>query len=160
MDKETERRKQEEDLVRRVIMIIAIVIAAVIFLSSYQENSLNINIIMLASDTAQGNAVEEGPTAVEDREEEDGFSEEIASASAAENPESGLQEVLVEKSIDINRADEKELDKLPGIGPVLAERIVQYREENGGFYDIEELKDVQGIGDKIFLKIQDFVFVE
>ena len=48
--------------------------------------------------------------------------------------------------ININRATAKELDKLPGIGPVIASRIVEYRKINGSFQTIEDLKKVQGIG--------------
>ena len=48
--------------------------------------------------------------------------------------------------ININRATAKELDKLPGIGPVIAGRIVEYRKVNGFFQSIDDLKKVQGIG--------------
>jgi len=48
--------------------------------------------------------------------------------------------------ININRATAKELDKLPGIGPVIASRIVEYRTLNGFFQSIDDLKKVQGIG--------------
>ena len=48
--------------------------------------------------------------------------------------------------ININRATAKELDKLPGIGPVIAGRIIEYRKANGFFSSIDDLKKVQGIG--------------
>ena len=48
--------------------------------------------------------------------------------------------------IDVNRASEKELTALRGIGPALARRIVEYREENGPFRSVEELVQVRGIG--------------
>ena len=73
--------------------------------------------------------------------------------------ESGLQEVLVEKSIDINSASAEELDRLPGIGPALAQRIITYREENNGFYDIQEIVEVSGIGEKTFAKLEPYIFV-
>ena len=57
--------------------------------------------------------------------------------------------------IDINTAGVKELDKLTGIGPALAQRIIDYREKNGGFKDVNEIKMVSGIGDKLFEKIKD-----
>ena len=50
--------------------------------------------------------------------------------------------------INVNTADESELDKLQGIGPSLAKRIVEYRRKNGPFPDIEELDNVDGIGPK------------
>jgi len=48
--------------------------------------------------------------------------------------------------INVNRATAKELDKLPGIGPVIAGRIIEYRKLNGFFASIDDLKKVQGIG--------------
>lgn len=59
--------------------------------------------------------------------------------------------------ISINSGDVTELDKLEGIGPALAGRIIDYREANGGFKDINELKLVPGIGDKLFERIKDNV---
>ena len=50
--------------------------------------------------------------------------------------------------LDINRATAAQLEALPGIGPALAGRIVDYREENGGFLSVEELLNVEGIGPK------------
>ena len=48
--------------------------------------------------------------------------------------------------INLNSADEAELVALPGIGPVLASRIVAHRQEHGPFRSVEQLDDVQGIG--------------
>ncbi len=50
--------------------------------------------------------------------------------------------------ININRASVDELETLPGIGRVLAERIVEYRQRNGGFQSVDELLEVRGIGPK------------
>lgn len=57
--------------------------------------------------------------------------------------------------ININTADKSELDTLPGVGPALAEQIVEYRQANGGFNDIDGLKKVPGIGPSKFEKIKD-----
>lgn len=63
--------------------------------------------------------------------------------------------------ININRASAAELDQhLTGIGPTLAQRIVDYREENGPFRKIEDLKKVSGIGDKRFADIQDRIDIK
>jgi competence protein ComEA len=59
------------------------------------------------------------------------------------------------KIVRINTATAEELDTLSGIGPAIAGRIIDYRSQNGGFKDIEELKLVPGIGDKLFEKIKD-----
>jgi competence protein ComEA len=61
--------------------------------------------------------------------------------------------------ININRASATELEALPGIGTVLAARIVQDREANGPFATVEDLKRVRGIGDGIMGKVRDFVEV-
>jgi competence protein ComEA len=55
--------------------------------------------------------------------------------------------------VNINTATVGELEALPGIGPAKAEAIVKYRETNGKFKSAEELKNVQGIGDKVFAQI-------
>jgi len=59
--------------------------------------------------------------------------------------------------LDINRATRKELVTLPGIGPVLAERIVIYRKEKGPFTDVSELKEVRGIGEKRYERIERWI---
>jgi len=61
--------------------------------------------------------------------------------------------------IDLNRATAEELQALPGIGASLAQRIVEYRKENGPFQRIEDLMNVRGIGEKNFLKIRDRIIV-
>lgn len=66
---------------------------------------------------------------------------------------------LSSKLININTADEKELDSLPGVGPAKAEDIISYREENGGFQSIEDIKNVKGIGESSFEKLKDKITV-
>ncbi len=75
-------------------------------------------------------------------------------------PSGSLEDVLAEKSIDINRAGLEELKRLPGIGSVLAGRIIAYREEYGSFLEIEELMEVNGIGEKIFAKVEPYIVAE
>jgi competence protein ComEA len=57
-------------------------------------------------------------------------------------------------TININLASIEEMTQLNGIGPAIAKRIIDYRENNGGFLDINEIKNVKGIGEKIFKKIK------
>lgn len=56
--------------------------------------------------------------------------------------------------VNINTADAKELATLPGIGQVKAEAIVKYRKDNGKFKNVNDLKGVKGIGDKVVIKIK------
>lgn len=62
-------------------------------------------------------------------------------------------------TLDVNRATEQDFERLPGIGPVLARRIVQYREAQGTFSDVDQLRHVKGIGKKTFERIRAFVVV-
>lgn len=61
--------------------------------------------------------------------------------------------------VDLNTATASELEELPGIGPVLAERIVQWREDNGRFTDVEVLGEVSGIGDALMAQLRPLVRV-
>lgn len=81
---------------------------------------------------------------------------------AGEQTTSSLQKSSQTKSglININTADQSELEELEGIGPTLAQRIIIYRETNGPFSSIEELKDVSGIGDKKFEGLKNSVTVK
>ena len=62
--------------------------------------------------------------------------------------------------ININTAGEGELMLLPGIGEMLAERIVAYREANGGFSSAGEIMNVEGIGESKFANICEFICTE
>ena len=61
--------------------------------------------------------------------------------------------------IGLNQADSSQLQKLPGVGPVLAERIVAYREANGPYQTVEDLLEVPGIGEAKLVSIRDLVLV-
>lgn len=65
-----------------------------------------------------------------------------------------------EQKININKADVATLATLPGIGPSKAQSILTYREENGQFQTIDDLKNVSGIGDKTFEKLKDAITVK
>ncbi len=64
-----------------------------------------------------------------------------------------------ELKVDLNRAGIEELVKLPGVGEIVAQRIVNYREENGAFQATEELMNVRGIGEKTYLKLEPYLTV-
>jgi len=74
------------------------------------------------------------------------------SAAASGGSKAGL--------ININTANSAELQKLPGVGPVTADKIISYRNEYGEFKAIEELMNVSGIGEKTFAKLKNTITAE
>ena len=62
--------------------------------------------------------------------------------------------------VNLNTATATQIATLPGIGEKAAERIIEYREKNGGFKKIEELMNVKGIGEKSFLKLKPLIAVQ
>jgi len=75
-------------------------------------------------------------------------------------PESEQASANSQELININTASAKILDTLPGIGPVIAQKIVEYRQNNGPFEHISDLSKVDGIGPKKLLAVLDFITVE
>ncbi|MBI4598249.1 MAG: helix-hairpin-helix domain-containing protein [Candidatus Omnitrophica bacterium] len=64
------------------------------------------------------------------------------------------------RRIDINAASGAELERLPGVGPALASRIIAYRQSAGPFATAEGLREVPGIGPKTFEALRDYVSVD
>jgi competence protein ComEA len=63
-------------------------------------------------------------------------------------------------ALNLNTATPKQLEALPGIGPVLAKRIVEFREKKGGYRRIEELLAVPGISEKKWQVLRDYLTVQ
>lgn len=78
------------------------------------------------------------------------------------SPVAHAQSAVQEKSkgVNINTASVEELAQLPRIGEKMAQRIVEYRQKNGSFKTTEDLKAVQGIGDKNFEEIRPLITVK
>ena len=71
-----------------------------------------------------------------------------------QSPLSGKALWILGRPIPLNRATAEDLGGLPGVGPALAGRLIEYREAHGGFSSLDELKEVKGIKEKTFEKIK------
>jgi competence protein ComEA len=62
-------------------------------------------------------------------------------------------------AVNLNTASAAQLETIPGVGKAIAERIIEYREKNGGFKKVEDLMNIRGIGETSFLKMKPLVTV-
>lgn len=87
----------------------------------------------------------------------------VSPAPSASSPDQPRAAAAPKRSqpglLDLNRATEQDFDALPGIGPKLAERIMEYRQSVGAFHSLDELREVKGIGKKKFERIRPLVTV-
>ena len=63
------------------------------------------------------------------------------------------------QKVNINEAKQEDFEQLPGIGPSIAKKIVEYREQNGKFTSIDELQEVKGIGKAKFENIREYIMM-
>jgi comEA protein len=77
----------------------------------------------------------------------------------AERPKTKSSGQTARTTLDVNQATAQELEQLPGIGPVLAGRIVEFRNSRDGFTSVDQLRRVKGIGRKTFERIRAFIAV-
>ena len=84
-------------------------------------------------------------------------------SSAAEQPSSALSESSQSESavfpVDLNTADAALLDTVPGIGEVIAGRIIEYRNSVGKFKTVDELLNIKGIGEKTYANLKDLICI-
>lgn len=85
------------------------------------------------------------------------YTEPTQASTAASVETTGAEEVSF--PLDINQADSETLQALPGIGEVLAGRIIAYRDENGPFSSPDQLMNVEGIGEKRLEAILDYITI-
>ena len=84
----------------------------------------------------------------------------VNSKEATNSTSSSSTSDTTSKKVNINTATQEELDTLPGIGPSIAAKIIDYREQNGKFNSIEEIKEVSGIGEAKYEKIKDSITIK
>ena len=96
----------------------------------------------------------EAPEAPEEPETPEAPEEPAAPEETETEPEG------MASRVNLNTADAAALESLPGIGPALAQRIIDYRTANGPFQTTAEIQDVRGIGAGIYAKIKDSITVE
>lgn len=80
-------------------------------------------------------------------------------ASTSATTGSASSNSSVDKQVNINTATESDLQSIPGIGPSKAKSIIEYRDTNGAFDSVEKIKEVNGIGEKTFDKLKDYLTV-
>jgi len=83
-----------------------------------------------------------------------GFSARVTAAGQDAKPA-----VAAPAPLNLNAASTADLEKLPGIGAAMAARILEYRQKTGGFKKVEELMNIQGIGERNFLRLKPLVTV-
>ena len=87
---------------------------------------------------------------------ESSFSAETETAAVTENG----RPLPITAKVNINTASAAELETLEGIGPVLAQRIIDYREAEGGFKTIDDITKVRGIGASVFQDVREHISVD
>jgi comEA protein len=78
-------------------------------------------------------------------------------SDSAESETDEKRESTKKQRVNVNKADQETLESLPGIGPAYAGRIIKYRKKHGGFDTLEELKKINGIGEKRLDNLKPFI---
>ena len=133
-----ESEKNDSDNSEKILIITAIIMFAILI-------GYNAFFVPPVSENIQisGDIVKNQDTSDEENKKED---------TENEKNKSGL--------ININTASKDELTELTGVGPKIAERIIENRKTHGGFSSKEEILNVKGIGEKIFEKFKDYITVK
>ncbi|MFR9804735.1 helix-hairpin-helix domain-containing protein [Pseudonocardia sp. RS010] len=109
----------------------------------------DLGIVNLARRVADGEQVAVGVPAAPD----------AGGTQAGPAPAGGDAGATVAGRVDLNRATVEQLDGLPGVGPVTAQRILDWRTRNGRFARVDQLREVEGIGERRFAQLRDLVTV-
>lgn len=119
-------------------------------------NMKNVNLASKLEDGMKIYIPKQGEDVLENNLEENSNNKETTLGGSGTNSNVGNEK----GKININKATKEELDTLPGIGESTAQKIIKYREERGSFKNIEELKEVKGIGDAKYEEIKDLVDIK
>lgn len=158
--------ENESRHIRYLIVIAAMLCAVIIGYNAFYVPDADMSKLSVVADTAtsaasSGGASEEyTPKSVTGAASNIVASQAAAGSSVKAESASAVASGRVQGKVNINTATAKQLSEgLTGIGDTLAQRIVAYRELNGKFKSIEEIKKVSGIGDKKFENIHDSITV-
>ncbi len=145
---------------RSIAFLLCCCIASILSMAIYYVTDKNYElaiptIVTLSSDQMAGEGYTDAPAADDSDIWEDG-DKDFSYADAPENTETVTE---IDFPIDINTASADELVYIKGIGGTIAGNIISYRDEHGYFYSLEELLNVDGIGDKKLEDIREFIFI-
>ncbi len=150
---------EEETLhVRYLVIMAAVLFVLIIGYNAFYVPDVSMPAVAVTTDVSSASSLP-SVSSGEEYTPQSPYSNSMSAAtgSASASALSGVSQ----GKINLNTATAQQLSSgLEGIGDVMAQRIIDYREKNGGFHKIEELKNVPGIGDKTFAKIQNSITVD
>ncbi len=140
----------------KILIIVALIFCAgILFYNAFFIPDISIPSVIYVDSTTDEISSAENPTSAPGSEKYSSAGSSSTSNSTSE-PSTGSSS----GKVNINTATAEELDeKLTGVGPAIAKRIVDYRNSVGKFNSIEEIMNVSGIGEKTFEKFKDLIFV-
>lgn len=151
---------EEETLHLRYLVVLALVLGALIVgYNAFYVPDASLSGLTVSTDVSSA-AVSAAPDSSASASGEE-YTPKSPASSAVGKAVSAAPKSAAGGKININTATAQQLnDGLDGIGDVMAKRIVDYREQHGAFRSVSELKNVSGIGEKIFAKIQNAVTID
>ncbi len=137
---------------RRALLIIGGVVLVSLFVQWLKPQGINTNLYDYQLQDSLFNSLSEaGPI--------NSFYNQQEKTRELSSSRGKVNKILKQKSININTAGQKELEKLPRIGPATAKRIIEYREQNGPFKSINDLDKVKRIGPKTIDLIEPYIYI-